>query len=66
MSLELDTRQRAMLQEMGIHVWQTTPAPRPESAVAWVACFRLPDLSLIRDTGASTAAAAGAPKPTGR
>lgn len=30
MSLDLDDRQRAMLQEMGVHVW----LPRPEEAVA--------------------------------
>ena len=28
MSLDLDTRQRAMLQEMGVHVWLPEPPPR--------------------------------------
>ena len=34
MSLDLDTRQRAMLQEMGIHVWSPAPAPELEEPVA--------------------------------
>ncbi|WP_027996533.1 uracil-DNA glycosylase family protein [Simplicispira psychrophila] len=34
MSLHLDTRQRAMLQEMGIQVWSPRPAPVPSAAHA--------------------------------
>jgi DNA polymerase len=30
MSLDLDTRQRAMLQEMGVHVWLPEPASEPD------------------------------------
>ncbi|MFM1980795.1 MAG: hypothetical protein RLZ68_2060, partial [Pseudomonadota bacterium] len=39
MTLELDARQRAMLQEMGVHVWlpgtafATVPADSPAAAV---------------------------------
>lgn len=32
MSLDLDPRQRAMLQEMGVHVWAPQPAPAPSAA----------------------------------
>jgi uracil-DNA glycosylase len=33
-SLALDNRQRAMLREMGVRLWQPTPAPQPESSAA--------------------------------
>lgn len=33
MSLVLDTRQRAMLQEMGVRVWQPLAAPEPEAVL---------------------------------
>ena len=41
MSLDLDTRQRAMLQEMGIHVW--LPAPMADEPV-----FEPPPVAVIR------------------
>ena len=34
MSLDLDSRQRAMLQEMGVRVWWPDAVPQPESAIA--------------------------------
>ena len=34
MSLDLDSRQRAMLQEMGVRVWWPEAVPEPESATA--------------------------------
>lgn len=34
MSLDLDTRQRAMLQEMGVRVWAPIAAPEPQTVVA--------------------------------
>ena len=34
MSLDLDTRQRAMLQEMGVRVWTPLAAPEPQTVLA--------------------------------
>ena len=57
MSLHLDTRQRAMLQEMGVHVWSPRPAPVTAAPVAT-------DTAARTASRAATPTAAPTPVPT--
>lgn len=57
MSLHLDTRQRAMLQEMGVHVWSPRPAPVTAAPVAT-------DTAASTASSAATRTAAPTPVPT--
>jgi DNA polymerase len=58
MSLDLDTRQRAMLQEMGVHVWLPEPAQAP------VVAETLAKPALPQASPAPAAALSAPPKPT--
>ena len=57
MNLHLDTRQRAMLQEMGVHVWSPRPAPVTAAPVAT-------DTAASTASSAATRTAAPTPVPT--
>ena len=58
MSLDLDTRQRAMLQEMGVHVWLPEPAKAP------VVVAPLTQPARPQASPAPAAALSAPPKPT--
>ena len=73
MTLQLDERQRAMLSEMGVRVFDALPAPQvavpaaPAVAAAPVATQSLPAAPVAEPTAASTAlSSARAPAPVAR
>ena len=53
MSLHLDNRHRAMLQEMGVHIWSPKPAPVP-----------LPDAATAQSRSAHAPTPSAAPQPS--